>query len=121
MGTSERVSADGGARNAVARRTHRRGGVDGGIDGFGHDSDDFGPGNGVASDSGGRDGEAKWRGRIVGRVGALGQRRGTARRRCVRTAAVRTAMSERLLSRPARSDTAAHSSQSGHGTARHCH
>jgi hypothetical protein len=46
----------------VARRTHRRGGVDDGVDGFGHDGNGFGPGDGVASDSGGRDGEVKRRG-----------------------------------------------------------
>jgi hypothetical protein len=61
-GTSEKVSADGGARNAVARRTHRSGGVDDGVDGFGYDDDGFGLGDGVASDSGGQDGEAKRRG-----------------------------------------------------------
>jgi hypothetical protein len=80
MRTSERVSVDGGARNAVARHTHRRGGVDGGVDGFGHDDDGFGPSDGVASDSGGRDGKAERRIQTVAQVSALGQRRGTARR-----------------------------------------
>jgi hypothetical protein len=71
---------DRGARNAVAQRTHRRGGVDGDVDGFGHDGDGFGPGDGVASDSGGRDGKAERRIRTVVRVSTLGQWRGTARR-----------------------------------------
>jgi hypothetical protein len=106
---------DGGARNAVARRTHRHGGVDGNVDGFGHDGDGLGQGNDMASDSGGRDSEAERRGSA--RSGSGAERRGG---RCVWTAAVRTALSERLLSHPVRSDTAAHSSQSGHGAARHC-
>jgi hypothetical protein len=75
------------------RRTHRCSDVDGGIDG----SDATEPGERAASD-----------------IGAVGSSA------CVRTAAVRTALSERLLSHPARSDTAAHSSQSGLGAARHC-
>jgi hypothetical protein len=68
-GTSEKVSADGGMRNAVAQRTHRRGSVDGGVDGFGHDGDGFGPGDGVGSDSGGQDGMAKRRVRTAVRDG----------------------------------------------------
>jgi hypothetical protein len=102
-------------------RTHRRtDSVDGGVDGFGHGDDDSDRVT-AASDSGGRDGEAKRRQlgqrrcrerRLVGmgeagQGGAFGQRRGTA-------------LSRRLLSRPAHSDTAAHGSQSGRGVARHC-
>jgi hypothetical protein len=113
-GTGERVSADGDARNAGARHTHRRGGVDGGVDG----SD----ATATASD------RASMRLRTTavetarrsGVVRQLRQRCGRRAWACVRTAAVRTALSVRLLSRPARSDTAAHSSQSGLGVARHC-
>jgi hypothetical protein len=53
-GTREKISADGGARNAVARpHSTAHGGVDGGVDGFGHSGDGFRLGDGVASDSGG--------------------------------------------------------------------
>jgi hypothetical protein len=113
-GTGERVSADGDARNAGARHTHRRGGVDGGVDG----SD----ATATASDQA----SMRLRTTAVGtarRSGVVGQLRQRCGRRawaCVRTAAVRTVLLVRLLSRPARSDTAAHSSQSGLGAARHC-
>jgi hypothetical protein len=79
-------------------RTHRRtNGVDGDVDDFRH--------GGVGSDSGAvrKDGGSEW----TRRGGAFGLW-------------LRTALSGWLLSRPARSDTTAHGSQSGRGTERHC-
>jgi hypothetical protein len=109
---------DGDVRNAGARRTHRRGGVGGDVDG----SDVMA----TASDRASmrlRTVASGWRDEVArsdsGAVGELGQWRGQRARACVRTAAVRTTLSKRLLSRPARSDTTAHSSQSGLGAARH--
>jgi hypothetical protein len=88
---------DGGARNAAARlHSLAHDGVDGGINSFGHGGDGSDRAM-AASDSGGRDSEAKWRVRAAARDGDAGGQR----------------LSERLLSRPARSDTAAHGSQSG--------
>jgi hypothetical protein len=105
---------DGDVRNTGARRTHRRGGVDGGVDG----SDAMATASDRAS--------VRLQTVVVGMarrsraVGELGQRCGRQARACVRTAAIRTALSKRLLSHPARLDTAAHSSQSGLGATRHC-
>jgi hypothetical protein len=71
---------DGGARNAAARpHSLAHDGVDGGINGFGHGGDGSDRAM-AASDSGGRDGEAKRRVRAAARVGTFGQRRGTAMR-----------------------------------------
>jgi hypothetical protein len=78
-GTREKISVDGGARNAAARsHSPAHGGVDGGVNGFGHGGDGSDRAM-AASDSGGRDGEAKRRVQAAARVGAFGQRRGTAR------------------------------------------
>jgi hypothetical protein len=79
-GTREKISVDVGVRNAAARpHSPAHGGVDSGVNGFGHGGDGSDRAM-AASDSGGRDGEAKRHVRAAARVGTFRQRRGTARR-----------------------------------------